>query len=91
MGSVSSIQKHPMVTSLYRFHVYYHVRRILTRLQVPLPHEGGFNASDNPYINKEFFKVCEDYNVPHDSMRYRDKKFYWTYSGCEMVRRLHRP
>ena len=71
--------KHPMVRLLYRFHVYYHVRRILKRLQVPLPHQAGFNAADNPYTKKEFLKICEDYGVPRDPMRYRDEKFYWTY------------
>ena len=65
-----SYKKHPMFRSLYRFHVYYHVRRVLKRLQVPLPHVGGFNAADNSYTNGEFFKVCEDYEVPHDPMRY---------------------
>ena len=71
--------KHPMIRSVYRFHVYYHVRRILKKLQVPLPHETGFNAADNPYTESEFFKVCEDYRVPNDPMKYRDEKFYWTY------------
>ena len=71
--------KHPMIRSVYRFHVYYHVRRVLKRLQVPLPHETGFNAADNPYTESEFFKTCEDYGVPNDPMRYRDEKFYWTY------------
>ena len=28
---------------------------------------------------KNFLKICEDYEVPHDPMRYRDEKFYWTY------------
>ena len=69
-------KKHPMVRSLYRFHVYYHVRRILKRLQVPLSHEADLKASDNPYTNEELFKICEEYNVPHDPMRYRDEKFY---------------
>ena len=71
--------KHPMIRSVYRFHVYYHVRRVLKRLQVPLPHETGFNAADNPYTESEFFKICEDYDVPNDPMRYRNEKFYWTY------------
>ena len=57
----------------------YHVRRVLKRLQVPLPHESSCNASDNPYMSSEFFKICEDYGAPNDPMRYRDKKFYWTY------------
>ena len=71
--------KHPMIRAIYCFHVYYHMRRILKRLQVPLPHENGFNASDNPYTSSGFLKICEDYGVPKDPMRYRDKKFYWTY------------
>ena len=71
--------KHPMIRSVYRFHVYYHARRILKKLQVPLPHENGFNTTDNPYTESEFFKICEDYGVPNDPMKYRDEKFYWTY------------
>ena len=46
---------------------------------MPLPHETGFNAADNPYTESEFFKICEDYRVPNDPMKYRDEKFYWTY------------
>ena len=45
-------KKHPVVRAVYRFQVYYHVRRSLKRLQVLLPHEAGFNAADNPYTNK---------------------------------------
>ena len=48
--------KHPMIRSVYHFHVYYHVRRILKKLQTPLPHETGFNAADNPYTESEFLK-----------------------------------
>ena len=47
--------KHPMIRLVYRFHIYYHVRRVLKRLQVPLPHETGFNTADNPYTESEFF------------------------------------
>ena len=72
-------KKHPMIRSVYRFHVYYHVRKILKRLQTPLPHETGFNTADNPYTESDFFKICEDYRVPNDPMRYRDENFYWTY------------
>ena len=71
--------KQPMIRAVYRFQVYYHVRQVLKRLQVSLSHETGFNAADNPYTSSEFFKICKDYGVPNDPMRYRDKKFYWTY------------
>ena len=70
---------HPMIGSVYRFHVYYHVRRVLKKIQVPLPHETSFNAADNPYTESEFLKICEDYGVPNDPMKYWDEKFYWTY------------
>ena len=69
-------KKHSMVRAVYRFDVYCHVRRVLKRLQVSLPHEAGFNAADNPYTKEEFFKICEDYGVPHDPVRYKDEKFY---------------
>ena len=48
-----------------------------------LPHEIGFNAADHDnsytYTESEFLKICEDYRVPNDPMRYGDEKFYWTY------------
>ena len=71
--------KRPMIRSVYRFHINYHVRRILKRLQTPLPHETSFNTADNPYTESEFLKVCEDYRVPNNPMKYREEKFYWTY------------
>ena len=55
-----------MIRSVYRFHIYYHVRRILKRLQTPLPHETSFNAADNPYTESG----------------YRDEIFCWTYQHC---------
>ena len=30
--------KHPMIRAVYCFHMYYHMRHVLKRLQVPLPH-----------------------------------------------------
>ena len=44
-----------------------------------MPQETSFNAADNPYTESEFLKICEDYGVPNDPIRYRDEKFYWTY------------
>ena len=37
-------KKHPMIRAVYHFHMYYHVRGVLKRLQIPLPHETSFNA-----------------------------------------------
>ena len=70
-------KKHSTVRSLYRFHVCYYVKQVLKRLQVPLPYESGFNATDNPYSSEGFFKLCESYGVPHDPKGYQDEKFCW--------------
>ena len=59
----------PMIRLVYRFHIYYLVRRVLKRLQVPLPHETCFNAADNPFTKSEFLKICEDYRVPNDPIK----------------------
>ena len=50
--------KEPMIRSIYRFHVYYHIRRILNRLKIPLPYENSFNKYDNPYSHETLVKVC---------------------------------
>ena len=75
--------KHSLIRSVYRFHVYYHIRRVLKRLQVVLPHEANFNPSDNPsdnpYTEQEFYNLCHEYEVPNDPMRYRFEKFFATY------------
>ena len=49
--------KHPMIRSVYHFHVYYHVRRILKKLQTPLPHETGFNVADTLILSQNFLKL----------------------------------
>ena len=46
--------KKPMIRSVYHFHVYYHVRRILKIMEIPLPYENSFNQYNNPY-NHEMF------------------------------------
>ena len=44
-----------------------------------MPHETSFKAADNPYTESEFLKICEDFRVPNDPMKYQDEKFYWGY------------
>ena len=44
--------KEPMIRSIYRFHVYYHIRRSNIKiLEIPLPYENSFNQYNNPYSN----------------------------------------
>ena len=48
--------KHPMIRLVYHFLVYYHVRRVLKKLQTPLPRETSFNVADHPYTESDFLK-----------------------------------
>ena len=68
------------------------MRRVLKRLQVALPHEAGFNASDNSCTNEEFFQIHGDYAVPRDPMKYIGmKNFIGLTAGCKIAGLLYRP
>ena len=41
-------EKHLLVMSLYLFHVYYHIRRIIKQMEIPLPFEKSYQQFDNP-------------------------------------------
>ena len=38
-----------LLQSVYRFHVYYQIRRILVEMQVPLSQDQAWDAVNNPY------------------------------------------
>ena len=59
--------KEPMIRSIYQFHVYYHIRRILNRLKIPLPYENSFNKYDNPYSHEMLVKICVEYGVSDEN------------------------
>jgi len=71
--------KHLLVLVLYRFHVYYHIRRIFKQMQTPLPFEDNFNQYNNPYSKEEFLKICTDYGVDSNPMKYRGQYFFSSY------------
>ena len=58
--------KKPMIRSIYRFHVYYHIRRILKILEIPLSYENSFYQYNNPYNHEMFTKICGEYGVGND-------------------------
>ena len=68
--------KIPMIRSIYRFHVYYHIRRILKMLEIPLPYENSFNQYNNPYNHEKFIKICGEYGVSNDLINWRNKKYF---------------
>ena len=68
--------KEPMIRSIYRFHVYYHIRRILKILEIPLPYENSFNQFNNPYNHEKYIHICSEYGVSNDLTKWRNQKYF---------------
>ena len=68
--------KEAMIRSIYRFHVYYHIRRILKILEIPLPYENSFNQYNNPYNHEKLIGICSEYGVSNDLTKWRNQKYF---------------
>ena len=73
--------KEPMIRSIYRFHVYYHIRRILKILEIPLPYENSFNRFNNPYNHEKYIHICSEYGVSNDLTKWRNQKYFSTWQS----------
>ena len=73
--------KEPMIRSIYRFHVYCHVRRILKILEIPLPYENSFNQYNNPCNHEKFIVICSEYGVSNDLTKWRNQKYFSTWQS----------
>ena len=73
--------KKPMIRSLYRFHVCYHIRRILKILEIPLPYENSFNQYNNPYNHEKFIGICSECGVSNDLTKWRSQKYFSTWQS----------
>ena len=73
--------KEPMIRSIYRFHVYYHIRRILKIPEIPLPYENSFNQYNNPYNHEKFIGICGEYGVSNDLTKWRNQKYFSTWQS----------
>ena len=62
-----------LVRSVYRFHVYFHIRLIFHELGFCLLHEDGFSKVSNAYTESEYYSICGDYGV--------DPAETWVYGG----------
>ena len=73
--------KQPLVRALYRFHAYYHVRRILKRMLTPLPGEEGFDKYDNTFSLEEVRRIADEYGVSTKNLGIFKNKYYFDRSG----------
>ena len=68
--------KRPMIRSIYRFHVYYHIKKVLKVIEFPLPYENSFNQYNNLYNHEKFIGNCSEYGVSNDLMNQRNQKYF---------------
>ena len=73
--------KEPMIRSIYRFHIYYHIRRILKILEIPLPYENFFNQYNNPYNHEKFIGICSEHGGSNDLAKWRNQKYFSTWQS----------
>ena len=73
--------KEPMIRSIYRFYVYYHIRRILKILEILLPYENSFNQFNNQYNHEKYIHVCSEYGVSNDLTKWRNQKYFSTWQS----------
>ena len=73
--------KEPMIRSICHFHVYYHIRRLLEILEIPLPYENSFHQYNNPYSHEKFIKICSEYKVSNDLTKWRNQKYFSTWQS----------
>ena len=73
--------KETMIRSIYRFHVYYHIRRILKILEIPLPYENSFSQYNNPYNHEKFIGICSEYGVSNNLTKWRNQKYFSTWQS----------
>ena len=71
----------PMIRSIYRFCVYYHIRRILKILEIQLPYENSFNQYNNLYNHEKFMGICSEYGVSNDLTKWRNQKYFSTWQS----------
>ena len=73
--------KKPMMWSTYHFHVYYHIRRILKIIEIPLSYENSINQYNNLYNHEKFIKICGEYGVSNDLTKWRNQKYFSTWQS----------
>ena len=73
--------KQSLVKALYRFHTYYHVRRILKRMLTPLPGTESFDKYNNAFSLKEVRRIGDEYGCSTKSLRIYENKYYFDRTG----------
>ena len=73
--------KQPLVKALYRFHAYYHVRRILKQMLTPLPGTEGFDKYNNAFNLEQVRRIGDEYGVTTKSLGIYENKYFFDRTG----------
>ena len=69
--------KEPLVRALYRFHVYYHIRRILRQILAPLPNEENFDKYNNNCSIEQAIRIADEYGASRNFYIYAGHYYFW--------------
>ena len=61
--STQHLSKEGLLGALYRFHVYYTIRRILSELNAPSPTDHAYVFYDSPYDKGAFERLCSEFKA----------------------------
>ena len=85
--SYADHMNHPnlLVKSVYRFHVYYQFRRVLSELQVPMPTDNNFDPFNSRVNMKAYERLCNEFDIDYktdfrqmqDSNHGMGTLYYW--------------
>ena len=73
--------KQPLVRALYRFHTYYHIRRILKRMLTPLPGTEGFDKYNNAFSLEQVRRIGDEYGCSTKSLGIFVNPYYFDRTG----------
>ena len=61
--------KDPMIRSVFRFHTYYQIRRILSEMECPLPTHRSWNPINNGIDINAFEQLCAEFKISSADFR----------------------
>ena len=65
--------KDSMIRSVFRFHAYYQIRRILNEMKCPLPTDRSWNDFNNGIDMSVFERLCAEFKISSSSADFRQK------------------
>jgi hypothetical protein len=61
-----------LISSVFRFHVYYQTRKILEEMSCPIPDDPIFSTTDNHINMLKYQKLCNEFNIsPSADFRFK--------------------